>query len=361
MGNYINTGFSQQGEIYTLAQSGTTKVKKVVPNTIVSGVGTNVSDDNKLRNKAKRKIITNRTLLSLIDIAKEKGDSDRVGQYWRTYNCHSKLIRYGSIVYGNYCKNKCCTVCSAIRKAEIINKYKPILANWKDVYFVTLTVKACKEDKLNKLVNASYRAMNLMLNRLKKRHQRNKGIKVMGIKSFECNFNPKKKSYNPHFHLLVPSKEVAMLLINEWLLTWKSKDGRKKFFYASRKGQDMRPLKNLESALIETIKYGAKIFIDPDMKKDKKQSTNPMIYAYALDNIYAAMKGKRLFDRFGFNLPPQPVKESQIKTIVNPELWKYSTNDADWINKETGECLTGYAIPPELDYLLSECINKSNH
>ncbi|PCJ23201.1 MAG: hypothetical protein COA97_12040 [Flavobacteriales bacterium] len=102
------------------------------------------------------------------------------------------------------------------------------------------------------------------------------------------------------------------------------------------------------------IKYGSKIFTEPDLKKKGKLSTNPMIYAYALDNIFAALKGKRLFDRFGFNLPPQPTIEITKKTVKNPELWKYSTNDADWINKETGECLTGYATPIELQHLLNE-------
>lgn len=337
-------------------QSETPKTKNIPQSVEVNGVGLDITDEDKLKKRAKRKIITNKMMLALIDVAKGKGDTDRTKQYWNTYHCQGKLLRSGEYVYGKFCKNKCCTVCTAIRKAELINKYRPVLSEWKDMYFVTLTIKSCKEDKLNKLVKASFRAMRLTLGRLKKRHQRRKGIKVMGIKSFECNFNPIDKTYNSHFHLLVPSKEVAILLIDEWLKTWKSKNGKRKLFYTSRKGQHMRPLKNLDADLVETIKYGAKIFTEPDKKRVNKASTNPMIYANALDNIYAVMSGKRLFDRFCFNLPPQPKIESTKTTVYSPELFKYSTNDADWINKNTGECLSGYVNTPELEYLLNQCI-----
>ena len=352
---------SQEGSIYKLAQSGTTKFDNDIKTAVVTGIGTDISDFDKLKKRAKRKVITDRLMIQFVNIAKDKGDFDRVAQYWRTYNCQKKLIRDGNIVFGDYCKNKFCNICTANRKALLINLYKPVLEEWNDIHFVTLTVKSCKECDLKFLFDACYKAMRITLNRLKKRHQRGKGIKVMGIKSFECNFNPITKSYNPHFHLLVPSKEIAQLLMDEWLTTWKPKDGKWRKFYAGRKGQDMRPLKNLEDDLIETIKYGAKIFIDPDMKKKKKASTSPLIYAYALDNIYAAMKSRRLFDRFGFDLPPQPIKENSEKTVRNPEVWKYSVNDTDWINKDTGECLSGYSMPPELEYLITQCFNTTLH
>jgi len=357
----MESQLNSESQIYTLAQSGTPKTKNIAQSVEVTGKGMDITDGDKLKKRAKRKIITNKIMLPLIDVAKSKGDTDRVKQYWNTYHCQGKLIRSGEFVYGKFCKNKCCTVCTAIRKAEIINKYRPVLAEWEDMYFVTLTIRACKEEQLKMLVDAMYKAMNITLNRLKKRYHRGKGIKVMGVKSFECNFNPIAKTYNPHFHLIVPSKEVAALLINEWLKTWKSKDGKRRRFYTSRKGQDMRPANTLDSDLVETIKYGSKIFIEPDMKKHKRCSTNPMIYVCALDNIYAVMNGKRLFDRFGFNLPPQPKIESTRTTVHCPELFKYSTNDADWIDKKTGECLTGFVPSVELAHLLGECINMITH
>ena len=71
-------------------------------------------------------------ILSLIDIAKEKGHHDRVQMYWNTYHCQRKIIKSGSTLHGNYCKNRFCTICLAIRKAENINKYHPVLKEWKE-------------------------------------------------------------------------------------------------------------------------------------------------------------------------------------------------------------------------------------
>jgi hypothetical protein len=60
-----------------------------------------------------------------------------------------------------------------------------------------------------------------------------------------------------------------------------------------------------------------------------KKNTKPMIYAYALDNILCAMKGKRIFDRFGFNLTKTNKKHVQQKLIINFDEFKFSSNSAD--------------------------------
>lgn len=86
-----------------------------------------------------------------------------------------------------------------------------------------------------------------------------------------------------------------------------------------------------------------------------------MIYAYALDNILTAMKDKRIFDRFGFNLPKQTPKQPSFKLIDNFEKWIFSSFATDWINPNTGECLTGYLQRIQLSYLLNECIDITLH
>ncbi len=73
------------------------------------------------------------------------------------------------------------------------------------------------------------------------------------------------------------------------------------------------------------------------------------------------MKGKRIFERFGFNLPHQQPKESTIKLVENYETWVFPKDASDWINPNTGECLTGYLQPKELSYLLNECINTEHY
>ncbi|MCK5815216.1 MAG: protein rep, partial [Flavobacteriaceae bacterium] len=278
-------------------------------------------------------MITQKMVLNLIDVAKEKGDMDRVKSYWNTYHCQSKIVSSENKLYGNYCKNRYCTICSAIRKAHIINKYYPALKNWKNAHFVTLTVKSVKAKNLKRWIYGMNLAFKIIKNRCNKRHQRGKGIKLIGIKSLECNFNPMRKTYNPHFHLIVPNKEIADLLKKEWMHQW----NKTTTLHSSHKAQHIRPVESIERDLIETIKYGSKIFTEPDLKKKAQRNIAPMIYIYALDNILSAMKGYRIFERFGFNLPKEQKNKSPLKFINNFDNWEYSIKATDWINTSTGE------------------------
>ena len=126
-------------------------------------------------------------------------------------------------------------------------------------------------------------------------------------KSLECNFNPVTKTFNPYYHLIVPGKEITELLKREWLTKWRPiPKTTYRYKYTAPAAQHIEPVYNLETALIETIKYGNKIFTEPDLNKKSNLKTPLKIYARALDNILGAMKGKRKFERFGFNLPEQP-------------------------------------------------------
>ena len=66
-----------------------------------------------------------------------------------------------------------------------------------------------------------------------------------------------------------------------------------------------------------------------------------------------------MFDRFGFNLPQQPPKVSKCELIQNFEEWTFYPSNNDWINKETGEILSGYIQAPELNHLLENGINTN--
>ena len=289
--------------------------------------------------------------LALIDVAKAKGESDRTQPYWNAYHCQSKITGTSDKIYGNYCKNRFCTICTAIRKADIINRYYPVLKEWKDPHFITLTIRTVKLNKLQNRVLAMQRAFRLIKGRCNKRHQRGKGIKLVGVKSLECNFNPIKKTYNPHFHIITPDKETAELLKKEWMIQWTPK-------HTSPKAQKIRRVKSLERDLIETIKYGSKIFTEPDvMKKKGANKLDKKIYVNALDEILIAMKGKRLFDRFGFNLPKQKRSEASLKFIDKFIEWEFQSDSADWVDIETGEKLTGFIEPLELSYLLDSCVD----
>lgn len=339
------------GNIYTLGQNGTNKtVQKPV---FISGNGSDLSNDEVLKGRAKRKFITQSMMLSLMDVAQKKGDIEKQKSYWNSYYCQNRVTSVDGRLYGNYCKNRFCTLCCSIRKAEIINRYYPIIEQWEEPYFVTLTVKACSAGRLRLMVKKVMQGFQRIKEKHKKNYQRGKGIKLIGVKSLECNFNPTKKTYNPHLHLIVANEKMAEILIQDWLKLWTPK-------FAQRQAQDMREIFNAETGLIEIIKYGSKIFTEPDIKK-KGENASYQIYVSALDNILTAMKGIRIFERFGFNAEKKEeitIKEPQ--PVYNSEQWEFNPHLFDWQNTATAEVLTGYKPKPQLTALLSNCIDTTS-
>lgn len=73
-----------------------------------------------------------------------------------------------------------------------------------------------------------------------------------------------------------------------------------------------------------------------DLKKKKDWQIPPMIYAAALDEIFAAMKGLRIFDRFGFKAPPHQKQDIPATYIEEYQDWHYDLSLTDWMNYGTG-------------------------
>ena len=291
-------------------------------------------------------------VLSLVDVAKERNDYDQVRSYWNTYHCQGSVVSSGGKLYGHYCKNRFCTLCCSIRKAEIINKYMLVISQWEDTHFLTLTIKACSKKQLKSRVDGLTKAFKRIKDKMKKRHQRGKGIKLVGVKSMECNFNPIKKTYNPHLHLIVASKEMAKTLVEEWLKTCTSE-------FTYRGAQDYRKVDDTERALIEIVKYGSKIFTEPDIKNKMYKKKDRKIYASALHVIFKAMKGKRIFDRFDFSLPKnESYKRGKITVLSDPQSWSYNIKLADWENESNGKVLTGFKSSFSLELLLRNDIDS---
>lgn len=338
---------SSGSSLNTLGLSGTTPGLQTgsQPLIIVRGNGTELSSKG-MESWAKRKAITLKTILSLIDIATLKGAKDRVKAYWNTYHCLNRVYTAGGKLYGKYCKNRFCTLCSGIRKAELINKYLPVIQNWEEPYFVTLTVKAVPANGLSKIMKGVLRAFRIIKDRYRKKHQRGKGGKFMGLKSLECNFNPRSRTYNPHLHLIVPNKELADILVNEWLALWTKK-------YTNRGAQHYRKVSNKEKDLVEVIKYGSKIFTEPGSENKKGKKASAYVYAAALDSIYKAMKGCQIFGKFGFNLPAAGKRKKGGEQLLNQyQEWKYDPQYADWVTIEHESTLVGYTLPAHLAEIL---------
>ena len=333
-----NTSFSGK-PIYTLAQSGTET--RPTPIQIVSGKGSDITDGVTAESRAKRKLVSVNLALACIDVAKQKKDSEMEQTLWNIYHCQRKIISVNGVIFGMYCGNRGCTVCMSIRKAQIINSYYPIISQWQKPYFVTLTVKSCPAKRLPLMMNKMVQGFQLIKDRQRKRHERGKGIKLVGIRTLESNYNPKKRTYNPHFHIIVENKEMGELLITEWLKQWTPK-------FAGRQAQDIRPITDLTIKLKELIKYSTKVFTDPTVEKYKHRKGNTKFFAKAFYNVLISMKGHRIFERFGFNNPSPKEAPTGAKAVVDFDLLTYDLKQHDWVNNQTGEALTNYAAPEEL-------------
>lgn len=335
-----------RGTLNTLAQSGSTHSQ--IPAVIIQGQGSELTTEKVLKGRAKRKIIAQRLALALVDIAKRKEDAEMVKAFWNTYHCQNHIISHENRMYGKYCKNRHCPLCCSIRKATLINQYLPIISTWETPHFVTLTVKACKSQSLPKRLKDMIRGFKIITTKYRKTI----GAKTLiGIRALECCFNPVKRTYNPHFHVLVPDKATAETLIREWLTLCTPK-------FAVRAAQDMQPIRNLERGLIEVIKYGAKIFTEPDLDKKLQSNADPTIYAAALYNIYDGMKGLRLFDRFGFNLPKTVTTPTPARIITDYTEWFFAPQYHDWLQSDSEQSLSNYTLPAELEDLLKNHIDK---
>lgn len=335
----------------TLAQTATQNKAIKAPFLVVYGKGRDLSQKDVLCNLAKKKAMTQRLIRALIEVAEEKGETKWLKSYWNTWHCQNRVQSANGKLFGKLCKNRICTVCCGIRKAEIINKYYDTVSHWEAPHLVTITIQAVSAGLLNSRMKGMLKAFQKIVRKYTKWHSRGKSIKLIGIKSLECNFNPLTKEYNPHFHIIVPTEAIGKIIIQEWKKYWG-------YPLVGRKGQDIKKINNVEGALREVIKYSSKIITKPKMKEVGKQKIPPTIYASALHNILASMKGIRIFDRFGFDLPEGATKKTPIANIVFEfQDWEFDHIKMDWISNNA-QPLTGFTMKEELNQILCQNINQ---
>ena len=347
---------SIKGDFFnTLGQSRTESCNSLKPNNLVkvNGNGSDLGNQKSTMNRARRKQISRVLAMELIKIAMVKGNSELVRIFRNTFYCLEKLFLKDGKVHGSYCKNRICLVCQANRKSEVINNYYDTIKKWECPCFVTLTIKAVQAKRLKPVISNMIEGLNRIIGKYKKRKQRGNSSKWMGIKSLECNFNQLKRTYNPHFHLIVNSRETAEAVKREWLTV--SKQG-----WTDEKAQCIIEVTDLRKTLIEVIKYSSKIFTEPDPKNNKGQKGNRKVYVRALYNIMEAMQGHRLFDRFGFNNSNAYTSKGTSKVLVNPDIFNYFSELSDWIDCDSGEKLSDYQPDSGLSFLLGEGIDRDS-
>lgn len=266
-----------------------------------------------LGKKARAKYLTNAYTYRLSGL-----NSDLKKSYQNTYYyCVNILEQKDGKITGHYCNNRWCIVCNRIRTAKLINGYKQQLDELTEKYFVTLTVPSVQGSDLRD----SIKQMIKIFICIKKSYQ-NKNKSIIGIRKLECTYNPKTGLYHPHFHIIASGGGVVHQLVTDWL---------KHYPEANEYAQDIKPAD--DNSVMELFKYFSKII------------TNKTIYVKALDTIFQAMYGLRVYQAFGIKKNvSEDIKELQAEIYKDLEkrecLWTWLEND--WVDPDTGELLTNY-------------------
>ena len=337
----------------TLAQLGTKSSRSAMSESKESSVDeplrlipcTHESDKKALKKRAKRKHLSTPLALRLVDASKLNPNSSLKKSYFNTYHCcRSLAIRDDGSVRGSYCKNRWCLVCCNIRTAQMINSYMPVLDEWKDKYFVTLTVPNCPASKLKETIALMQETFGMIHAKLKKQYQRKKRDRVMGLRKLECTYNVQRNDYHPHFHLIIKGKRNAEDILSEWL------DRLPKTSY---KAQDLRQADNKSAK--ELFKYFTKVVTT--VKDKKGEVKDRKIYADAMDVIFNDIKGKRTFQNFGFKgikvVSEDLDIEPEIERIIEEVEWNQDVGD--WI-RDSGELFSGHSPSPSMVELVTKKI-----
>jgi hypothetical protein len=320
-------------------------------------MGLDLGNLTALERRAKRILLTQTMNLRLRDIA-------QADENWKWYNrfdaallCQTELIVAEHRSHSIYCRQRCCLICLANQKAGKVNRYLKTVKDMPDPHFLTITAESVKKDGLNVRVDETVEAIRILIARYKKRWQRGKQVKFYGLWSLESNFNPIAKTYNPHIHMILPNEYAAQTFKEDWMEYWRLKGVK-----ISLKGQHYRKVKKKRTKdLIEIVKYGSKIFTEPDIAKRRKYNLPKkpsFIYVRALYNIFIAMDGHDVFNTFGFPSPKLKRPCKQTKKVTQYKIYNYDLAAPDWVNDETGLRLAKYNPPDELEALLASRVNS---
>lgn len=286
-----------------------------------------------LLKRANSKYFTNSYLVHLLNFK----DSPLIKSYKEAFFCTTAITSdNNNNYYSHYCKRKYCIVCSRIQTANRIKTYLPILQEWQDKHFVTLTQPNVKAEDLRQELTNIIKSFTKIL----RNNTQNYKLDIKGTRNLEITYNAKDDTYHPHLHCVVNSKEAAEYIKNSWL---------KQFKKANDKAQDIRPFGSNAKDLLEAFKYSQKLLSATDKGK--------YIYAKAIDIINISTRGGkdgvRQFQTFGFTKPKdQEITPEEITAIKEAEptetneselsIYKYEYKISDWVNITTGELLTNY-------------------
>ena len=268
-----------------------------------------------LQKRARSKAFTLSYLFDLINL-----DSKLLSSYWQTFYCSGLIKQEGDRLISSYCNQRWCLTCNRIRTAKMINGYKAEIEKLEDAQFLTLTFPNVKAKDLKTSIQEMSRNLQKVRRNLKKTHKHT----LRALRKYECTYNAKDNTYNPHYHLIIEGKEQAELVKRLWL---------KQYPTAKHYAQKYTPVD--DNTINELCKYFTKVI-------SKDNDYNPK----ALDIMFRACKGLRTFQPIGIKKEvSEDIDEIESQNIdwIPPQIenFTYLSGAFDWVS-HSGEVLSNY-------------------
>jgi hypothetical protein len=193
---------------------------------------------------------------------------------------------------------------------------------------VTLTVRNVPADELRPKIAQMLAAFTAAKRAIK----RTDGLEFVGLRKLECTYNAEHDEYHPHFHVHVKGEAAARALVKRWQEQFPNE--------TDQRAQDIKAVDGGEESLRELFKYFTKLVA--------KRRFMP---AKALDVIFRAMRGRRVYQPVGFTVATDDDDEGELAPDKGTPAtsrpgedvrWEWSQEASDWVDTDTGECLTGY-------------------
>lgn len=277
--------------------------------------------------RAKAKFTQEKLLNELVKL-----DSPLSEKYEAAKFCSSVLLQNGNNITSRYCNQRFCKICNRIRTAKLMIGYGPIIAQFKEPYFVTLTIPNPTAEQLRPEI----RKMISEVKKIQDLRRKHKQELIKGIRKLEITYNPDENNYHPHFHFIIDKETTANELIEAWLYRYPT---------AIIKAQDKRPAENP----IELFKYFAKLTSksknDTIIIRRGKMVRIEYSYPEALDICFRAITKTRIIQPMGgikmFSEDIEEIESIEIEDI-NEDAATWIFYGHDWLNMHTGEFLSGY-------------------
>lgn len=204
-----------------------------------------------------------------------------------------------------------------------IDNYHDPLASLDDLYFVTLTRRSVTSSELSETIDTMQKNWRKITDVARKTRK-----DFIGVRKLELKVGKGGHGYHPHYHIIIQGKDNAQWLVDQWLLRSSA---------SLRIAQDIRPINNLSTALVELMKYATKLTCADN-------SNNQILCsAKQMDIIFTALHKRRLFQPFGglrVRLSEDHF-ETTAKQIMRAQ-GLYQWLGHDWYHTEYGQALTNY-------------------